>query len=1065
MSNQKKRSKLTEMHPGNAGFANYSSYNSVTPGWINDVSYTGASISALDRGFYGEEDEDAEDSAEQAVTEQWGKTPCIAPQVYRGEMAAYPNQLAADAGKSDDVAADDILLRINDFLSEGEIGTMSNFNPENFAINYGTNRGFLREEDPTTDNAMVADSEHIDSYSDAPVAPDIIDGGIDLVEQKQSYGCAMLSIDIDLSLLQKHIKSYDVYVDVEAKSGDYTGLVSYPHITLLYGILDGVTEQDVASALAGIKFDDVWLHNITMFENDDYDVLVYSAESESLLAAHEALCAALPYSSTYPDYKPHCTISYLKKGCGKEYVQLFQDINDMAQPINVRYNSADDIDCYLPIQKKISEEVVYNLFAGTTIAPVNSANPQINSNMIDAKQSLYNNGGKTQTLDTFLAAARQYAGTSPTMAYDGTVPLQDGNPAYSEQVTPEGGAYSMQDNSNLISTPSAPQNNRSFINGKPVEESAVSGTTTSSSIANPAPAVLTGAGHAKEQHNRIKRQLGNFDGVDSELLSGLNESASKFIVSFLQDTEDYAIMVSYLDKSCVFTLGELLDFEQDMLNYVSDSLVNAFYDVAAGDDIRLIPDVAAYVRDNMHEAVIEHKKKLKEGSMINRNQRAKGAKLNEAAEDANNIIANEALCDVVSNIASRRSEFGEDYEYLTPDAVAAIALNDVGMQDITYNQVTAIATNIKELVEMLPNSPVDAEQTEVVADVDVDNGAEELTAKGVTVESLIRRGKMVRGRISEAQEKNKTVAGWAKELGKPYSEIHKYWLKAEKAADKKLPEKQYWSEVNSIAQRMIGAKYGEFKPRGKVQESRFYANKKRRIAESVQAEFKDKNGAALFELYADDGIVDKQFTATSEQQLKQKIAAIMKRADIGKSMSAEDIFKYIYHYADVGGIPSVDKDGKHTIATLHVKQGADKWLPVGVDSDYAHIGDVFTGAVKESLQKSNSLKESAPKITAQKSNCKLKLVVESLGGLEVELKSTVSVKGGADLIAGLLDMAGLLDDDFYMMPTDVIGFDDTVALAVDGEVYVAELPLVDDVIGSLAAGNDIDFDLLPDFAV
>lgn len=66
-------------------------------------------------------------------------------------------------------------------------------------------------------------------------------------------------------------------------------------------------------------------------------------------------------------------------------------------------------------------------------------------------------------------------------------------------------------------------------------------------------------------------------------------------------------------------------------------------------------------------------------------------------------------------------------------------------------------------------------------------------------------------KIAEKKEKNKTVEGWAKELNRPYEEIHKYWLRAEKKADKSLPEKRYWAEVNSIAQKMLGAKYGEFK--------------------------------------------------------------------------------------------------------------------------------------------------------------------------------------------------------------------------------------------------------------
>lgn len=842
-------------------------------------------------------------------------------------------------------------------------------------------------------------------------------------EGLDSYGCIMLSLDVDLSAVQGVIDAEDIYVDDEATTSHYTGLVDYPHVTLLYGVLDGVSAEDVQAALQDVEFGAVKLSPVACFEPEEYDVLIFEAESPALQLAHDKLCEVLPYYSTYPDYKPHCTIAYLKKGVAQKYVEIMADIELVATPIDVLYNDINDDEFRLPININITEEIAYGLYSGTTIAPINSANPQIITDIIDMKQDLYNNGGTTDTLSTFQNAARNYAGTSPVLAFDGTVDLQQTNPAYDPEVTPEDGAYSVI-GSNQIYDYSSPSG---FINGKAVHESvgagSTSGGTTSSNIANPAPAVLTGGeqAHKKEQAQRIKAQLANFDVASSEVIRDrLTEAESNFVVSFSRDDGEYAIMVAYLDKSCVFALEDLLELETDMLDYVADSLLNAFVDVAEADDIKLIPDVATYVQEKMHEQVLEHKKKIKEsvmekrrGSLSAKRKVVESAALGirrrrvqEASEDTNNILANAALLSVVNAIAARSSEFGEDYEYLTPDEVANIAYNQVGMDAISYNEVTAIANNIKDLVDAVPEADAAmAVAGDINATVADDEAVADLASRGIEVQAESMRGRRAGARrlaeagektteysldgkvrnvkgwvdpaklfakhdgltavahqldgkdvaayfyrngqinkyvydeklhqemMSEAEKRNKTVEGWSKELGVPYGELHTYWVKAEKAADKGLPESQYWAEVNSIAQRMIGAKYGEFK-------------KHRKVAESA----------------------------------------------------------------------------RHTAK----------------------------GSLRESAAK--------PVIKASKSAGRVKLIAESLDGLEVKLKSSITICGGVDLLAELLDMAGLISDDFYVLGADETGLEDTFALAVGDDAYMCELPLLDDVVDALINGDAVMFD-------
>lgn len=281
-------------------------------------------------------------------------------------------------------------------------------------------------------------------------------------------------------------------------------------------------------------------------------------------------------------------------------------------------------------------------------------------------------------------------------------------------------------------------------------------------------------------------------------------------------------MVKYLDKQCEITPNEVDATSEDKLDYISNRLFDCFAVVVEDDDMKLIPDVANFINDKIHEVI---QGGLDESFKRGKNMARKPTRLSEADgdEQANNMLSNPDVVAIINEIYAHRSDYGEDYEYLTPDEVAGVA-SGLGINNPSYNVVTVIATSIDDLIEELALNAtpelldIGASVQEPVIDEPTESEAS-LTNKGVEIkqESMQSRAKR---RVVEAAKKNKTVEGWAKELGKPYAEIHKYWLKAEKAADDKLPEKQYYAEVNKIAQKMIGAKYGEFKKHA-VKESMF----------------------------------------------------------------------------------------------------------------------------------------------------------------------------------------------------------------------------------------------------
>jgi 2'-5' RNA ligase len=97
-----------------------------------------------------------------------------------------------------------------------------------------------------------------------------------------------------------------------------TGREDAPHITVLYGIVDQAPQQ-VIDLLQGKPAVRATLGKTTLFENDEYDVVKISVESEDLAEFQEILWDGVEHESDYPEYKPHVTVAYVKAGCGSSY--------------------------------------------------------------------------------------------------------------------------------------------------------------------------------------------------------------------------------------------------------------------------------------------------------------------------------------------------------------------------------------------------------------------------------------------------------------------------------------------------------------------------------------------------------------------------------------------------------------------------------------------------------------------------------------------------------------------------------------------------------------------------
>lgn len=143
-----------------------------------------------------------------------------------------------------------------------------------------------------------------------------------LSEQKFEYGCAMLNFNFpeDIVRVQKLIPENHLYTE----KGDRTfGLETEPHLTLLYGLHKEVTLKEVKDIISRFTFTPLSLENVSTFNNAKYDVLKMDVVNPILNKVNTALCT-LPYTTEFPDYHPHCTIAYLKKGHAVHYIQMLK---------------------------------------------------------------------------------------------------------------------------------------------------------------------------------------------------------------------------------------------------------------------------------------------------------------------------------------------------------------------------------------------------------------------------------------------------------------------------------------------------------------------------------------------------------------------------------------------------------------------------------------------------------------------------------------------------------------------------------------------------------------------
>jgi hypothetical protein len=139
-----------------------------------------------------------------------------------------------------------------------------------------------------------------------------------LLEDTYDRGCLMLSLpkaqaDFIQDWGRLHIPDDALYIE-----DDGYGREKDTHVTVKWGILLSEPNDKLKEIANTTKPFPVRIGRVSLFKNDKYDVVKLDIVSPGLRALNARIRGTIPNEETYPTYKPHCTVAYVKKGsCDK----------------------------------------------------------------------------------------------------------------------------------------------------------------------------------------------------------------------------------------------------------------------------------------------------------------------------------------------------------------------------------------------------------------------------------------------------------------------------------------------------------------------------------------------------------------------------------------------------------------------------------------------------------------------------------------------------------------------------------------------------------------------------
>ena len=167
--------------------------------------------------------------------------------------------------------------------------------------------------------------------------------------QLRDFSSTQLDLPAELATMVRSIGR-------DIKSEDLVQLEHVPHITLKYGLHTN-DPQPVRAILAAEAPISVKFGRTEVLSGGDDDALVIKIFSPDLRRINARFKRLLPHTETYPQYQPHATVAYVRKGRGKKYVGR-GDLEGRTQTFNeVRFSSRSGRRTMISLQTSKAAEV------------------------------------------------------------------------------------------------------------------------------------------------------------------------------------------------------------------------------------------------------------------------------------------------------------------------------------------------------------------------------------------------------------------------------------------------------------------------------------------------------------------------------------------------------------------------------------------------------------------------------------------------------------------------------------------------------------------------------------
>ncbi len=181
----------------------------------------------------------------------------------------------------------------------------------------GSERETVRHPDPAIDGKPV-----IEKLYDGRVVVENPENasGVSVVkdrsEEERDYDSSSTQVNLPKELADK-VREFGKRIPDSALADK--GREDQPHITVKYG-LKGSRAGEVRKILEGAGPISAKLGKVSLFTtNPDFDVVKIEVISDDLQKLHQQIADAVPNEEKFPEYNPHVTVAYVKKGEGAKY--------------------------------------------------------------------------------------------------------------------------------------------------------------------------------------------------------------------------------------------------------------------------------------------------------------------------------------------------------------------------------------------------------------------------------------------------------------------------------------------------------------------------------------------------------------------------------------------------------------------------------------------------------------------------------------------------------------------------------------------------------------------------